>query len=181
MNGQEIKQLIENKVAELNQTAAESKQNMKTALVEKLALAESFVAQLNNSKEIVETQLAQSRALLSDLDKLPDLSQELNDFEQAIAQEEADLEKLSAEFQRILEETVNAQLNEHKAKTLFATEETEAKLTAAKELLSGKRSKAERYVQKLSSAFNAKFGDKLQKAKLMLAERLEVCAVKLKA
>ena len=180
MEQQEIKKFVEEKISELNQLAMQSSQNMKEGLETKLAYAEEFMAKLNNSKEILENQIKENKTLLSDLEMPLDLNQELSDFEASLTQEDGDIEKLTTDFQHLLEEVANAQLNARKAKVLFAKEETEAKLIAAKESL-GSDHQAVIYTQKVLSFLKDKLGHRLKKTRIILADRLEGCAMKLKA
>lgn len=181
MEQKEMKELIDAKVAELNQRVMQRSQEMKEELVAKLGYAEEFMAKLNTSKEVIESQIKQSKALLDDLAMPLDLSQKLADFEQSMEQEGADLEKLATEFQQVLAEIESVQLNDRKAKVLFVKEEMEAKLISAQETLGGKSSQTKVYTQKVVSLLKDKWGEQWKKMRLVLAEHLEGCAVKLKA
>lgn len=175
MEQQEIKKFVEEKISELNQMAMQSSQNMKEGLETKLAYAEEFMAKLNNSKEILENQIKENKTLLSDLEMPLDLNQELSDFEASLTQEDGDIEKLTTDFQHLLEEVANAQLNARKAKVLFAKEEMEAKLIAAKESL-GSDHQAVTYTQKVLSFLKDKLGHRLKKNKNYFSRSLRgVC------
>ncbi len=180
MEKQQIMQNIEARVEELTQTAQLKTQQLKAEFTQKIAEAQLFSAQLNNAKATIDNRLNNHQILLDSLDQLIDLRHEVADFEQMIEQDGEDIEKRSEAFQHRLQETVNVQLNALKTKVLTAQQETQDALLEAKTMLTGKSCKTAKYRQKWVDAFNAKFGDKLQKAKLILANQLENCAVKLK-
>lgn len=180
MNHQEIKQIIENKITELKQIAVQQKQTIKNKLEQKSAEIQGIITTLDSSKESFEAKLSNSRQLLDELDKELDLTQELEDLEQALTQENADIISLCEKFQKNMQERATAYLNDIKVKADLIHQEMETKLAETRQTLLGESAKFEQNMEKCSCTFKAKFGDKLKKAKLMLADLLEFCAVKLK-
>lgn len=181
MEKQDVKENIAQRMDELRQTGTLKNQLLKAELAQKLVEVQAFAEQLQRTKMTLDALLNQHQSLLAELDEPLDLSQEAEEFERQIAQDDLDLNKFNEEYPHILQEAVNAKMNEIKVKVLTAQQSVEEKLAEAKAALSGKPSKMAQYKAKLLCGFNAKFGDKLQKAKHILANQLEQCAVKLKA
>ena len=74
---------------------------------------------------------------------------------------------------------MNQQMNDLKAKLLSSQQDLIETLKESQAKLAGTPAPA--FWLKLNTQFQARFGDKIQKVKIKLAEQLESCAGKLKA
>ena len=177
MTNQDIQQMIESRIAELNATAKQKKQELKLQLSQEIEKSETFLTSLKNEQERLTNQLSLARENIAALEQPLQFNDIIHDLEQSLTQENVDLEELNKTVQHSLQESMNQQLNELKAKLLSSQQDLAETLKESQATLAGTPA----FWLKLNTQFQAHFGDKIQKAKIKLAEQLEHCAGKLKA
>ncbi len=177
MTNQDIQQMIESRIAELNATAEQKKQELKLQLSQEIEKSETFLISLKNEQERLTNQLSLARENIATLEQPLQFDDIIHEFEQALTQENVDLEELSKTTQHSLQESMNQQMNDLKAKLLSSQQDLTETLKESQATLTGTPA----FWLKLNTQFQTHFGDKIQKVKIKLAEQLESCAGKLKA
>ncbi|AUI66608.1 hypothetical protein C5N92_06525 [Glaesserella australis] len=177
MTTQDIQQMIEQRIAELNTTAEQKKQELKGLLAQDIEKSESFLTLLKNEQERLQNQLAQINDTMTMLEQPLVFHDILEEFEQSLTQDNVDLNELNQTIQHRLQESMNQQMNERKAQLLSTQQALVETLSTSQNTLS----RTPKLWQQLNAQLQARFGDKIQKAKMKLAEQLESCAGKLKA
>ena len=179
MTNQDIQQMTESRIAELNATAEQKKQELKQQLSQEIAKSEIFLTSLKNEQERLANQLSLARENITTLEQPLQFDDIIHELEQALTQENVDLEELSKTTQHSLQESMNQQMNDLKAKLLSSQQDLIETLKESQAKLAGTPAPA--FWLKLNTQFQVRFGDKIQKVKIKLAEQLESCAGKLKA
>lgn len=177
MTNQDIQQMIESRIAELNATAEQKKQELKLQLSQEMEKSETFLTSLKNEQERLTNQLSLARENIATLEQPLEFDDIIHELEQALTQEDIDLEELSKTTQHSLQESMNQQINDLKAKLLSSQQDLAETLKESQATLTGTPA----FWLKLNTQFQTRFGDKIQKVKIKLAEQLENCAGKLKA
>ncbi len=177
MTNQDIQQMIESRIAELNATAEQKKQELKLQLSQEIEKSETFLTSLKNEQERLTNQLSLARKNIAALEQPLQFNDIIHELEQVLTQENVDLEELNKTVQHSLQESMNQQMNDLKAKLLSSQQDLIETLKESQATLTGTPA----FWLKLNTQFQARFGEKIQKAKIKLAEQLENCAGKLKA
>lgn len=177
MTNQDIQQMIESRIAELNATAEQKKQELKLQLSPEIEKSETFLTSLKNEQERLTNELSLARENITALEQPLQFDDIIHELEQVLTQENLDLEELNKTVQHSLQESMSKQMNELKAKLLSSQQDLSETLKESQATLAGTPA----FWLKLNTQFQARFGEKIQKAKIKLAEQLEHCAGKLKA
>lgn len=174
-NTQELIQQIKQKITQFEMINAEKQADLANELHQKIQQSQQLQTHLIDGEQQLAAQLEYSSTILLDLEQGAtwDFAQELEELEQAFQQENANADKLNAQFEQQAQEKITFHFNELKAKTMIALQELNAVNAQIRQYFAGEENvKRNKWASTMRVA-NRKLGRLLNASRHLLANQLE--------